>query len=112
MVQENEQKQTASSLATTPGLALRRAKICVSQRKWLLTKQAFPDRIHTGKIIAWASTNHQVERAPLVNLREKHKRSKEEGNGNLDSGVHKVVWRVQVLGMQAWLPECDPPKSV
>ena len=70
LLQKNKQKQTASSLATT---ALRCGKICGSQSRWLLTKQAFPDRIHTGKIIAGASTNHQVERAPLVNLREKHK---------------------------------------
>lgn len=73
----------------------------------MLTKQAFSDRIHTREVIARASANHQVEWAPLINLRENTKDRDEPergGTGSLDSGAGKMVCRVDVPAVQAWQP--------
>lgn len=73
----------------------------------MLTKQAFSDRVHTREVIAGASTNHQVEWAPLINLRKNTKGQDEPergGTGSFDSGAGKMVCRVEVPAVSTWQP--------
>lgn len=51
----------------------------------MLTQQAFPGRVYIGETIAWASTNHQVKRAPFFNLQEKKQLAGGAGNGEMNS---------------------------